>query len=135
VPGILFFLKPYIVNTEMLGGEYFHNLVHRDYPLYANFGVQSIYNFWDRTGDILFLYFHKDLKHDSGYFSKVMNNFAKEYRQSTPYLKLNALYEQVTELLSLRHEAVHHFQIEAKHYWATLSYMKTTKKEIRRMAT
>ncbi|RYF38000.1 MAG: hypothetical protein EON97_00100 [Chitinophagaceae bacterium] len=126
VTGILFCLRPYIVDTEALGGRYFQNLPDRRYLIYCSFGLQLVYNFWDRVGDILHYYFPSKMKPDGVYFGRMKEVIDPTYKVSQPYQKLVDLYKEVEHLLHLRHVTTHHFQIETKHYWGTIEHSDNT---------
>lgn len=68
VTGILYCLRPYIVDTEELDGRYFQNLPDRRYLIYCSFGLQLFYNFWDRVGDTLHYFFPSNIKSGHVYF-------------------------------------------------------------------
>lgn len=122
VSGILFFLRPYIIDTEKSEGIYLQNLPDRRYLVYATFGLQSVYNFWDRLGDMLYLFFPTKIKADDVYFGRVLDRIEDPYKNTLPYIELKALYDEMKALLNLRHESVHHFQIETLHYWGNTQH-------------
>lgn len=123
VTGMLFMLRPYINNSYHDSGMYYQTNEDHRYLMFANFGLQSVYNFWDRLGDLLFLFFETGLEHGQVYFGRVINNFPSEWKSRKPYLLLKELYEQeVKKFLEIRHESVHHFQLECKYYWGNVEY-------------
>jgi hypothetical protein len=122
VTGILFFLRPYIIDTEESDGKYLQNLPDRRYLVYATFGLQSVYNFWDRLGDMLYLFFPTKIKPNDVYFGRVFNEIAEEYKSSKAYIELKELYDEMKDILDLRHNSVHHFQIETLHYWGNTQH-------------
>jgi hypothetical protein len=123
ITGMLFLLRPYINNTYEDDGYYHQTNEDHRYLMFANFGLQSVYNFWDRLGDLLFLFFETGLKPDQVYFGRVMNNMAPKWKVTKPYIALKELYDQeVKSFLDTRHEAVHHFQLECKFYWGNVEY-------------
>jgi hypothetical protein len=123
VTGMLHILRPYINNAFKDEDHYRQTLEDSRYLMYANFGLQSIYNFWDRLGDLLFLYFKTGLAVDQVFFGRVVNNMEATYRQTDSYKNLLDLYNlKVKSIFDTRHEAVHHFQLECKHYWGNLEY-------------
>lgn len=122
VTGILLFLKPYIIDTEKTNGRYLQNLPDRRYLVYATFGLQSVYNFWDRLGDMLYLLFPTKIKPNDVYFGRVFNQIPENYKCLKAYIDLKDLYEEMKSLLDLRHNSVHHFQIETLHYWGNTQH-------------
>lgn len=123
ITGLLFLLRPYINNTYEDKGCYHQTNEDHRYLMFANFGLQSIYNFWDRLGDLLFLFFETGLSQDQVYFGRVINNMASQWKQTRPYIDLKQLYDQeVKSFLDSRHEAVHHFQLECKFYWGNVEF-------------
>jgi hypothetical protein len=122
VIGVIYLLRPHIVDAEATDGIYYQNVEDQRYLQHVNFGYQAVYNFWDRLGDILHLFFHTGLAMDQVYFNRVLNNMPQQYKTIKEYEALKALYDKVGKVLELRHEAVHHFQIEAKHYWGNIEF-------------
>lgn len=118
VIGVLHFLKPFIIDTDYSQGTYRQNLEDRRYLMYANFGLQSIYNFWDRIGDILHLYFETGLTIDNVYLGRVLNNIKPEHKAKPEYQALNSIYEShLKTFFNERNVTVHHFQLECQFYW------------------
>ncbi len=130
VTGVLYYLRPFIVDTKSTNGMYHQNLADRRFLMYANFGYQSIYNYWDRIGDLLYLYFETGLPADKVYLGRVLSNMKDPYNGDPKhitndplYKKLKDLYDnQLKQFFDERNDAVHHFQLEAKHYWGNLEF-------------
>ena len=123
ITGMLHILRPYVNDTWRDGGVYSQMLEDSRYLMYANFGLQTIYNYWDRLGDLLFLYFKTGLAPDQVYFGRVISNMVPAYKQVHSYKMLVDLYDRkVKSIFDTRHEAVHHFQLESKHYWGNLEF-------------
>lgn len=123
IMGLLYLLRPHINNTYEDNGYYRQTNEDHRYLMFANFGLQSIYNFWDRLGDLLFLFFETGLSQDQVYFGRVINNMASKWKQTKPCINLKHLYDQeVKSFLDSRHEAVHHFQLECKYYWGNIEF-------------
>lgn len=123
VTGMLFLLRPHINNTYHDFGYYYQTNEDHRYLMFANFGLQSVYNFWDRLGDLIYLFFETGLKHDQIFFGRVMNNIKPKWKQTKSYTDLKELYDQeVRSFLDVRHEAVHHFQLECKFYWSNIEF-------------
>ncbi|MEI2739332.1 MAG: Cthe_2314 family HEPN domain-containing protein [Chitinophagaceae bacterium] len=129
ITGLLYLLRPHINNTYEDRGYYHQTNEDHRYLMFANFGLQSIYNFWDRLGDLLFLFFETGLSQDQVYFGRVINNMASQWKQTKPYIALKQLYDQeVKSFLDSRHEAVHHFQLECKFYWGNVEFLNDMNK-------
>jgi hypothetical protein len=126
ITGILYLLKPYIVNTEIEQGFYHQNHEDRRYLMYCTFGVQTIYNFWDRIGDMLHYYFPTNIKPGNVYFGRVKERINDQYKNSENYKRLLELFKGIEFIFDLRHEAVHDFQIETKYYWGNIQYINDT---------
>ncbi len=111
--GVLYFLKPYIVDTSRTHGMYRQNLADHRYLTYASSCVQAIYNYWDRIGDLLHLYFQTGLRLDKVYLGMVINNFPVAYKQEPEYIALKELYDNnLNEFLNERNQVVHYYQLE-----------------------
>jgi hypothetical protein len=131
IAGMLHILKPYINDSYRDQGHYHQTLEDSRYLRYANFGLQTVYNFWDRLGDLLFLYFKTGLSSDQVYFGRVINNMEPVYKQTESYKNLVDLYNtKVKSIFDTRHEAVHHFQLECKHYWGNVE-LRSDKPKLR----
>jgi hypothetical protein len=129
VTGMLHILRPYINNAFRDEDHYHQTIEDSRYLMYANFGLQSIYNFWDRLGDLLYLFFKTGLVNDQVYFGRVINNLEVIYKQTDSYRNLYNLYDsKVKTIFDIRHEAVHHFQLECKHYWGNVEFRSDKKK-------
>lgn len=88
---LLYFFRPYI--TDSSDGTYFQTLEDRRYMMFASICFQSIYNFWDRIGDLLNLYFKTGLQDSSVYYSRVLHNFPSQYKKSENYIWLNQTFD------------------------------------------
>ena len=133
VTGMLHIFRPFINDSYKDQGHYHQTLEDSRYLMYANFGLQSIYNFWDRLGDLLFLFFKTGLTSDQVYFGRVINNMEPAYKSTTAYKDLFDLYNQkIKSIFDARHEAVHHFQLECKHYWGNIE-LRTDKPKLKEL--
>lgn len=113
---ILEILHPRINNLNKENGTYNQTTEDHLYVRYDGFGVQVIYSYWDRIGDLLDLFFQTSLKGDV-YLARVLNNFPQAYRSKT-FDDLNDLYKtEVEPILSDRHSVVHNFTMKSKFYW------------------
>jgi hypothetical protein len=124
IGGILFLLRPHINNTEDDDGFYHQRLTDRRYLMYCTFGMEAIYNFWDRIGDMLYHYFPTNIKPGNVYFGRVKDRIEEKYKGSENYKRLMELHGETEAVFNLRHEAVHDFQIETKYYWGNIQHHK-----------
>ncbi len=116
---LLFYFKPYITDSS-IDGKYHQTLEDRRYMMFASICFQSIYNFWDRIGDLLDLFFHTGLN-DKIYFSRVLNNFPKKYKESVNFKWLQTHYDhEIKSLLGQRDDIVHSYQLECEYYWKVI---------------
>jgi hypothetical protein len=130
VTAILYYLQPFIVNTRNTDGMYHQNLADKRYLMYANFGYQTIYNFWDRIGDLLHLYYETGLSQEKVYLGRVLTNMKDPYNMDRHYVKTNSSYIELKEMydnvlkpfIDERNDAVHHFQLESKYFWGNIQY-------------
>ena len=119
--GVMYFLKPYINDTSTTGGILEQNMEDSRYLTHATYCLQSVYNFWDRIGDMLHLYFKTGLQNDRVYFGRVIENFEKSYKKYPEYIKIKQIYDsELKALFGQRDGAVHHFQLEAKYYYGNV---------------
>ncbi|MBU0489363.1 MAG: hypothetical protein KKD31_15565 [Bacteroidetes bacterium] len=112
----LYFFRPYINNPIRENGTYFKNPYDTRYLMYANLCYQLTYNFYDKIGDLLDVFFDTGLS-GNVYFSRVINNFPKEYRTSEEYewfVKINDT--EINQLKSLRDEIVHEKNLETRFF-------------------
>ena len=113
---LLYFFRPYITDSSF--GTYHQTLEDRRYMMFASISFQSVYNFWDRIGDLLNLYFKTGLSEGSVYYSRVLHNFPIEYKKSENYVWLNnAFNTEVKSFLGQRDSIVHSYQLECEYYW------------------
>ncbi|WP_426492414.1 Cthe_2314 family HEPN domain-containing protein [Hymenobacter sp. 102] len=121
VTGLLYYFRPYIVDVAETNAVYKQNLPDHRYLTYATFGMQSIYNYWDRIGDILYIYFETGLKPKSVYFGSVLNNINPKYQESEYFIQLNKIYQdEIKPFIDERNTAVHSYQLETKYYWGNV---------------
>ncbi len=116
--GTLFLLRPYINNPAAENNTYSQTVGDRRYLMHVTFGLQAIYNFWDRIGDLLWHYFSTNLAERDVYFNRVIERIPEPYNKTSSYLDLKSIYD--TDLKSVmrdRIETVHYFQPESRHYW------------------
>lgn len=118
ITGTLYLLRPYINNPLLEKNTYRQTVGDRRYLMHFNFGLQAIYNFWDRIGDLLWHYFQTGLKEREVYFSRIIELIPTTYKMSEPYLALLAMYHSdLKTIIEARKNAVHYLQPECRHYW------------------
>ena len=90
------------------GDTYYQNWYDARYISYAGILHSSVYNFWDRIGDLLYCYFPTGLSDDKVYIGRVLNNFPKAHKNSHNFKKLNDIYNnRVRSLIKERNEDAH----------------------------
>jgi len=116
---LLYFFKPYITNSN--NGTYYQTLEDRKYMMFTSIAFQSVYNFWDRIGDLLEIFFKTGLSESSIYFNRVLNNMPNEFKQSEHYKWLNSQYNsEIKQFLGQRNDIVHSYQLECEYYWRVM---------------
>jgi hypothetical protein len=104
----LYLLKPFINDMTKEGDTYFQNWYDGRYISYAGILQSSVYNFWDRIGDLLYCYFSTGLLDNQVYIGRVLNNFPKSFKISNNFQKLNDIYNnRVRSIIKQRNEDVH----------------------------
>lgn len=117
---LLYFFRPYITDSSR-DGTYFQTAEDRRYMMFASVGFQSIYNFWDRIGDLLDIFFKTGLQETSIYFSRVLNNFPPLYKQSDNFKWLDSTFNsEIKNFLRQRDNIVHAYQLECEFYWRVI---------------
>lgn len=120
---LLYFFRPNITDSS-ISGTYHKTLEDRRYMMFASVGYQSIYNYWNRIGNLLDKFFKTGLPDNSIYFSRVLNNFPQQYKNSHNYQWLNNTYNsEIKNFLSQRDDIVHSYQLECDFYWRFLNSM------------
>jgi len=116
---IIELLLPNINDAVKERGTYNQTTEDHLYLRYAGFGVQVIYSYWDRIGDLLDLFFDSGQTGDI-YVGRVLNNFPTGYKSGT-YDQLYHLYKNDVEpVLTHRHGVVHTFTLKSKYFWDTM---------------
>ena len=112
--GLVHFFHPYI-NREL--DTYFQTLEDKRYLLFSGLAHQTLYNYWDRIGDLLAIYFDTGLREREIYFLKVLDNFPNDYQKSQYFQELKKLSdENLKNLLDERRIIVHYLQLNAKFF-------------------
>jgi hypothetical protein len=121
ITGMLFLLRPYINNPLHDGGQYIQTVGDRRYLMHITFGLQAVYNFWDRLGDLLWHFFPSNLSERDVYFDRIIGSIKTPYDSCKIYSSLVELYQNhVKSVLQIRKETVHYFQPECRHYWGNV---------------
>lgn len=130
IAGVLLLLRPYINNNHLIQ-TYYQTIEDRRYLMYTAFGLQAVYNFWDRLGDLLWHYFPTKLAERDVFFDRVIKAIEPQYMLTEPYKKIVKLYEdEVKPVMAERKETVHYFQPEARHYWGNVEDYGNNKKTL-----
>lgn len=112
--GMLNYLYPHVTTRH---NEISSNLIDRRYIMHISFGYQSIYQFWDRIGDLLWHFFKTGLGKDSVFTGRVLTNLPSLYKETSPYISLKALFDEFKEHFDVRHDVVHSFTLGTEIYW------------------
>jgi hypothetical protein len=121
ITGMLFFLRPYINNPLYDGGRYMQTVGDRRYLMHITFGLQAVYNYWDRLGDLLWHFFPTNLTERDVYFDRIIEMIKPPYNSCEAFNSLNKLYRTyVKPIMQMRKETVHYFQPECRHYWGNV---------------
>jgi hypothetical protein len=116
--GVLTTLRPYINNPLGEAGTYLQTWEDHLYLRYSSFGYQSVYSFWDRVGDLLYLYFPTNLKSRNAYLGPVLERIPEVYKSTDAYLNLLDFYNtNIKSVLEIRHDLVHHFGFKSSQRW------------------
>lgn len=124
--GMLNYLYPYITTRH---DELSSTLIDRRYIMHISFGYQSIYQFWDRIGDLLWHFFKTGLNKDAVYTGRVLSNIPNSYKETVHYIALKELFEQFKEFFDIRHEVVHSFTMGTEIYWQRNASYRDSKKQ------
>lgn len=129
---LTYFFRPYIDNPYR-DGVYHQTITDKRYLMFTSLTVQCIYNFWDRIGDLLDLYFRTGLPDTSIYFGRVLNNMPKDYKENDYYTVLYKIYkEELTPFIATRDEVVHYYQLECKMYWGAIEHI-SNREELKKL--
>lgn len=112
--GMLNYLYPHITTRH---NELSSTLIDRRYIMHINFGYQSIYQFWDRIGDLLWHFFYTGLDKNAVYTGRVLSNISNAFKETANYIALKTLYEKFKEFFDIQHEVVHSFTLGTEIYW------------------
>jgi len=117
----LFLLKPFINDATKEAGTYFQNWYDARYLSYVSILHSSVYNFWDRIGDLLHCFFATGLSDDKVYIGRVLNNFPKEHKNSINFQKINNIYNNhVRSLIFERNEDAHNQATATTRYYKVI---------------
>ncbi len=116
--GMLHYLLPHI-SADPNG--FSSTLIDRRYLMHVSFGYQSIYHFWDRIGDLLWLYFPTGIDEKKVYTGFVLDRIPDIYKQSTSFNDLKKSYHTFNDMFAMRHDIVHKCSIGTEITW-----MRTT---------
>ena len=117
----LFILRPFINDSRKEKGTYFQNWYDARYLSYASILHSSVYNFWDRVGDLLNCFFETGLPKENVYIGRVLSNFPNESKDSMYYQELSDIYtNHVKNIVFDRNEDAHNQSIVTSHYYGII---------------
>lgn len=117
----LIMYKPYVqdflANPQYFEGEilytYFHTFYDKQYYFIASQTIQLLYNFWDKIGDLINLFFEKINKDKNIYFPDVINKIPEECKNEN-YNWLSAFKDhEYKDLNKKRKQIVHYKGLES----------------------
>ncbi|MHA1729165.1 MAG: Cthe_2314 family HEPN domain-containing protein [Promethearchaeota archaeon] len=115
---LLFLLRPFINDPRKEKGTYFQNWYDARYLSYSGVLHSTVYNFWDRIGDLLNCFFNTGLSENSVYIGRVISNFPIDCRDSKYFQHLEEIYSQkIRHLILQRNEDAHNQLIITGHYF------------------
>ncbi|MCX6276781.1 MAG: Cthe_2314 family HEPN domain-containing protein [Bacteroidetes bacterium] len=113
----MYLYRPFINNPlkdiTIFNGKVLHlnypNIESSRYSMFGSSVSEKFYNYWDRIGDLINLFFPNQLNKRDVYFSKVIDIIPPEFHDSTNYRWLkNFKDEAYCELNSKRRNLVHY---------------------------
>lgn len=126
--GMLHYLiKSISTDTQQLTST----LMDRRYIMHVSFGYQSIYHFWDRIGDLLWLYFPTEIEAKKVYTGGVLERLPDIYKQKKSYKRLKELYGLSNHFFRMRHDIVHKYTLGTEIFWERMDAYGNVKKENR----
>jgi hypothetical protein len=97
--------------------------------MYVDFSYQLIYNFWDRIGDLLDVFFYTGLSDRSIYFKSVIKNIPSEYHKSANHRWLTNICDtELNALHEIRKQIVHYNSLEVKMFYNVVLNSQNTNK-------
>ncbi len=119
--GMLHYLYPHISKKH---DELTSNMIDRRYIMHISWGYQSIYQFWDRIGDLLWHFFKTGLDREYIYTGRVLNNLEGKYKLTEIYISLKDKFDSFKEFFDIRHDVVHSFTLGTELYWKRTEHFK-----------
>lgn len=113
----LYLYRPYINNPLKDGFKFsggmlypnYQNLAAKRYSMYSDVVSQSLYNYWDRIGDLIASFFPDEIKTNQIYFGTALANVPSEFQDSSNLIWLKKFNEgSYKELNQMRKEVVHY---------------------------
>ncbi|MEW5845447.1 MAG: hypothetical protein AB1777_04180 [Bacteroidota bacterium] len=110
----------YTSNPQLFDGKiyYMYDMSFIDKRYFFLIGVmfEVLYNFWDRIGDLLAIYFTPNLPEKQIYFPIVIDNIKSPYIQSPNYIWLKNFKDKEYNLLNIwRKKVVHYLNVESEY--------------------
>ncbi len=114
---LLFLFRPFINDPTKEKGRYFQNWYDARYLSYSSVLYSSVYNFWDRIGDLLNCFFDTGLPDNNVYIGRVISNFPKDCKDSEYFLQIEDIYiNKIRDFILERNEDAHNQSIVTEHY-------------------
>lgn len=115
--GLTLLYYPYIFNpldaARSFAGRtiypYSETIETRRFFMYYNTSLEKLYNFWDRVGDLIALYYPGVLKSKAIFFSTAVNLLEKDVKGSVPYEWLVAFQKGYYQELNQKRIQIVHY--------------------------
>ncbi|MDO1448927.1 Cthe_2314 family HEPN domain-containing protein [Rhodocytophaga aerolata] len=127
----LFLYRPYI-NNPLTTGSFFYgnevfanyqNLEGKRYDMYLDIVSQQFYNYWDRIGDLLAVYFPNIFLKKKIYFSTTIESIPSLFHGSENYKWLKEFADnQYKALNRIRKDIVHYVTSSTNFKWTHLQH-------------
>ena len=113
----MFLYKPFI-NNPIKDGFAFgdkivypnrQNLESKRYNMFSNIVSEKIYNYWDRIGDLIAIYFPDKIKPQNVYFTSAIEIVPKEFHHSENYIWLKNFKETDYKKLNQKRKQIVHY--------------------------
>lgn len=113
------YIGNYISNPQRIDGKIYYNykmsFIDKRYFYLIGVMFEILYNFWDKIGDILAIYFTPNLPARRIYIPIVIDNIQSPYIQSQNYIWLQNFKENEYQYLNNeRIQVVHYINLESK---------------------
>jgi hypothetical protein len=133
--------RPYISNpienAFNFNGEtvypYDETIPDRRYNMFSNIVFEKLYNYWDRIGDVLAIYYPGSIDKKQVYFASTIDKFSSLGLRSDNFMWLLKFKESdYKDINSHRKEIVHYTSLSTQHKWTHI-YSARSKEEVEKL--